>query len=199
MPVIVKLGGSLADSGGLESWLALLRARGGGRVVIVPGGGGFAEAVRTEQKRLGFSDLAAHRMAVLAMEQYALLLLDLAPDLSPCVSPAAMRMALAAGRVGLWLPSRMVDADPTIATSWDITSDSLAAWLARRIAAEHLVLVKSTAVPPPPVDAAALAARGIVDPAFPAYAAAAGCTLTCCGPGDEARLLAALAPSGETG
>lgn len=199
MTAIVKLGGSLAEAGTLRTWLAALTEIGGGRAVIVPGGGAFADAVRTEQRRLGFSDHAAHRMAILAMEQYALLLLDLAPALAPCVSPAAIRLALAAGRVALWLPSRMVDADPAIAASWDVTSDSLAAWLARRIGAAHLVLVKSAVVPPPPVTAADLAARGIVDPVFPDYAAAAGCALTCCGPGDEARLAAALAAPGKTG
>lgn len=198
MPLVVKLGGSLAEAGTLRGWLAAVTGAGGGHAVIVPGGGAFSNAVRAEQRRLGFSDRAAHQMAVLAMEQYALLLLDMAPSLAPCVTPRAIRLALAAGRVALWLPSRMVDADPAIAASWDVTSDSLAAWLARRIGASHLVLVKSVAVPPP-VTGEALAAQEIVDPAFPAYAGAAGCRLICCGPGDEARLAAALVALEQTG
>ncbi len=192
MAVVVKLGGSLAAAGTLAAWLAVILEQGGGRGVIVPGGGVFADAVRAVQRRDGFSDRAAHRMAVLAMEQYAWLLQDLAPALVACAGIREMRAALAEGGVALWLPSQMVLADPLIACDWRVTSDSLAAWLARRLEATCLVLVKS-APAPPAAKAAELAALGLVDPAFPAYAEAAGCPVACCGPGEAARLAAALA------
>jgi aspartokinase-like uncharacterized kinase len=192
MPVVVKLGGSLAAADTLEEWLATLLAHGGGRAVIVPGGGAFADAVRAAQRRHRFSDRAAHAMAILAMEQYARLLLDLAPALVPGASLAALRAALAQGRVALWLPSAMLEGEPAIAASWDVTSDSLAAWLAGRLGAARLVLVKS-APALPGADAAMLAAQGLVDPTFPAFAAAARCPLACCGPGETARLAALLA------
>src|SRR4051812_7801139 len=71
--IVLKLGGSLASSGGLTACLAALgRLR--GEIVVVPGGGVFADAVRAAQPRFGFSDRAAHRMAILAMEQYAVML-----------------------------------------------------------------------------------------------------------------------------
>jgi 5-(aminomethyl)-3-furanmethanol phosphate kinase len=192
MAVVVKLGGSLAAAGTLAPWLSVLLDMGRGRAVLVPGGGEFADAVRSAQRRHGFSDLAAHRMAVLAMEQYAHLLLDLAPSLVPCAGVAEMRMALASKRVALWLPEAMVAADPAIAASWDVTSDSLAAWLARRLEAAALVLIKSAPAPPPPVTPAELAAQGLVDAAFPAFAERARCPVVCCGPSDAARLSAAL-------
>lgn len=193
MPIaVVKLGGSLANAGTLGGWLDAVLAHGRGRTVVVPGGGAFADAVRSAQVRLGFSDRAAARMAVLAMEQYAELLLDRAPSLRACSDAAAIRAALAASDVALWRPSRMVESDPAIAASWDVTSDSLAAWLARRVEAHRLVLVKSADVPPPPVTAAELAALGLVDPEFPAYAEAAGCALFCCGPGEHGRLAGAV-------
>ncbi len=193
MTVVVKLGGSLGAAGTLAGWLAAVLEHGGGHAVIVPGGGVFADAVRTAQRRDGFSDRAAHRMAVLAMEQYAHLLLDLAPDLVACAALAEMRAALAAGGVALWLPARMVAADPLIAGSWDVTSDSLAAWLARRLEAARLVLIKSALPPRPSATPARLAALGLVDAAFPAFAEAANCPVECCGPGETARLAAALA------
>ena len=67
MAVVVKLGGSLGAAGTLALWLAAVREHGGGRAVIAPGGGAFADAVRVAQRRDGFSDVAAHRMAILAM------------------------------------------------------------------------------------------------------------------------------------
>jgi aspartokinase-like uncharacterized kinase len=189
MAVIVKLGGSLAAAGTLRTWLDIILTQGGGRCIIVPGGGDFADGVRAAQQRLGFSDRAAHRMALLAMEQYALLLRDLAPALRPCESAAQIAAALGAGGIALWLPSRMVTADPAIAESWDVTSDSLAAWLAPRIGATRLVLVKSAPAPRPTPSPERLAALGLVDPAFPAYAARAGIAVVYCGP-DAASLLA---------
>ncbi len=186
--VVVKLGGSLARAGTLGSWLPVVVDRGGGRCVIVPGGGEFADAVRAAQRRLRFSDHAAHRMALLAMEQYALLLRDLAPALCPCDSVAQIGAALAANRVALWLPYTMVDADRALPESWEVTSDSLAAWLARRLEAKRLVLVKSVAAPAPPLSPERLAALRLVDPAFPVHAAGGGFAVSWCGPGDEARL-----------
>jgi aspartokinase-like uncharacterized kinase len=195
MAAIVKLGGSLAAAGTLRTWLDVILTQGGGHAVIVPGGGDFAGGVRAAQRRLGFSDRTAHRMALRAMEQYALLLQELAPALRPCADDAQIAAALAAGGIALWLPSRMVEADPAIAESWDVTSDSLAAWLARRVGATRLVLVKSAPAPDAPLSPERLAALGLVDAAFPAYVAQAGIPVAYCGPGETARLAAALRAS----
>lgn len=195
MAAIVKLGGSLAAAGTLRIWLDVILTQGGGRAVVVPGGGDFAEGVRAAQQRLRFSDRTAHRMALLAMEQYALLLRELAPALRPCADEAQIAAALAAGSIALWLPSLMVEADPAIAESWDVTSDSLAAWLAQRLGATRLALVKSAPAPDAPLSPERLAALGLVDPAFPAYAARAGIPVVYCAPGEMARLAAALVSS----
>lgn len=189
---VVKLGGSLAAAGTLRSWLDILCSSGIGRSVVVPGGAAFADAVRAAQQRHGFSDRAAHRMALLAMEQYADMLADMAPELRPAESVPEIESRLAEGGIALWRPYRMVVADRTVAESWSVTSDSLAAWLARHLAAERLILVKSAAAPRPAASAVELAAEGLVDRAFPAYAERAPFGVVYCGPGDERRLAAAL-------
>jgi len=189
--IVLKLGGSLASSGGLAGCLSAL-ANLRGEIVVVPGGGVFADAVRAAQPRFGFSDRAAHHMAILAMEQYALMLVDRLPALVPCPTLEAMREAATAGRPAIWLPAALVLADPTIPQSWDVTADSLAAWLARRLGAARLVLVKSIAAPRP-LDIAALAADGLVDKAFPAFCADAGLALDWIGPGEEDSLAVRLA------
>jgi len=189
--IVLKLGGSLAKSGGLTVCLAALAAI-RGDVVVVPGGGVFADAVREAQPRFGFSDRAAHRMAILAMEQYALMLVDRLPRLAPCITLEEMRRAAAAGRPAIWLPTMLALAEPTIPQSWDVTADSLAAWLARRLGAERLVLVKSVAAPRP-LDIAALAAGGMVDKAFPSFFAGADLALDWIGPGEEEFLAERLA------
>jgi 5-(aminomethyl)-3-furanmethanol phosphate kinase len=77
------------------------------------------------------------------------------------------------------MPTRMVLDAPEIPASWDITSDSLAAWLASRLAADRLVLVKSVALAEVAIPATVLVRRGLVDPAFPGYAAVGACEAWC--------------------
>ena len=71
--IVVKIGGGLlAHPAHLDAALTAIGAAGRDRrLLIVPGGGPFAEAVREIDRRLGLSDDAAHWMAVLAMDQYA--------------------------------------------------------------------------------------------------------------------------------
>ena len=140
-PVVVKLGGSFAFSVHLRTWIEAIAAC-AGRVVIVPGGGPFADTVRSAQLRMGFDHRAAHDMAILAMEQYGRALASLDRRLSPADSAEAIRRDLDAGRVPVWMPARMTRLANDIAPSWDLTSDSLAAWLAGTIGARRLFLVK---------------------------------------------------------
>src|SRR5262249_21778983 len=158
--MVVKVGGSLlSEIQRLDAVLAMVadaaRAR---RLLVVPGGGPFADAVRSVDHRIGLPDDAAHWMAVLAMDQYAHVL---AARLSGGVLAGDQREiagAFAGGRVPVLAPSRWLrDADP-LPHSWDVTSDSVAAWLAGAAGARRLVLVK-----PPGVDRPDEAA----DPYFP--------------------------------
>jgi aspartokinase-like uncharacterized kinase len=169
---VVKLGGSLARSEHLPPWLDALAAAPG--TVIVPGGGPFADQVRALQGRWRFDDAAAHAMAILAMAQYGTLLAALEPRLKTSSDPHALRAAAAAGAALVWLPDPAALPADEIPAGWDVTSDSLAAWLAGRIGARQLLLVKSAPLPEAAVSVAALPALGLVDPSFPRFAAASG-------------------------
>jgi dihydroneopterin aldolase len=165
--LVVKLGGSLWRSSLLKPWLAALRA-GSLPITIVPGGGVFADAVRMSQEEMRFSDEAAHSMALLAMEQYALALADLEPGLNLVSSPAEARGAHASGRIALWRPFEAVSSARDIPPSWDVTSDSLAAWFAVESCATALVLVKSVDVS----DGDDVVSLGVVDAYLSHYAGA---------------------------
>ena len=196
--IVAKLGGSLAQGDALPRWLRALE-RGGGCCVVVPGGGVFADAVRAEQRRHRFSDGAAHRMALLAMELYALMLADLAPSLVPCRTLPEMRDALGAGATPVWLPSAMALGDPAMAESWDVTSDSLACWLAEELCARRLVLVKSAEPPGNDRRAEALAKAGYVDAAFPGFLKRFRGGAACIAAADHAAAEAAIAAGRDFG
>lgn len=172
LPEIVKLGGSLVSHPRLPALLDAL-ARRGAPLVLVTGGGPLADGVRALQPRLSLSDAACHRMAILAMEQTAVAFTDLAPGLALADTREALAQAHAQGRAALWLPARMALAAPDLPQNWDLTSDSLAAWLAGEVGAARLTLVKSIAAPAGlPAD---WAAAGLVDPLFPDFAARLDC------------------------
>jgi aspartokinase-like uncharacterized kinase len=70
--------------------------------------------------------------------------------------------------------------------NWQVTSDSLAAWLALRLDARALILVKSADAKSDPVTAAALVEREIVDPLFARFAALTNAEIRLAGPRDLA-------------
>lgn len=170
---VFKIGGSLHANPRLRAWLAALATHGAGRVVIVPGGGPFADAVRAAQARWGFPDADAHYMALQAMDQYGRMLTAIEPRLAHAPDAAQLRVMLERGRAVLCPAVGVFAGDRSIVPGWDVTSDSLAARLAGRLGAAGLALVKSAVPTPGPHGAAALAERGIVDAAFPGQIAGA--------------------------
>jgi probable H4MPT-linked C1 transfer pathway protein len=155
---VIKLGGSLlAQHEALDATLAAVRAISRDRrVVIVPGGGPFADAVRHVDARIGLSDDAAHWMAVLAMDQYAHVIADRIDGGVLATDAEEIAAACAAGRVPVLAPSRWLrDADP-LPHRWSVSSDSIAAWVAGQVGADHLLVIKAPGA----------SRAGAVDPMF---------------------------------
>ncbi|MDN7013678.1 uridylate kinase [Methanoculleus sp. FWC-SCC3] len=124
-PLVVKVGGSLFDR--VVPLLDLFREA-GRPVLIVPGGGKFADLVR----RLDVSEDAAHWMAIAGMEQFAWYI---ASHGIPATSTLALPV-----EVTVLLPyCALRRADP-LPHSWDVTSDTIAAWVARELSADLLLL-----------------------------------------------------------
>lgn len=159
---VIKLGGSLYHSRQLSDCLKNISAFAENQaVVLVAGGGPFADLVRQAQKEHAFSDKTAHQMGINAMRQFALLLIDLLPDAHiisrPDQSPPAIGLTV-------WLPddSQLMTAD--LPQNWQVTADSLALWLAQKVNASQLILIKSCAVSSAQISD--LSEHGILDAHF---------------------------------
>ena len=134
MITVVKVGGGIGD----DALPGVCAALGGRRsLLVVPGGGRFADAVRDADRRFGLPAATSHRMAILGMEQFGWLLGDLIPGAERITDPARA----AAGAPSVLLPARLPLDD--LPASWAVTSDSIAAWVAGKAGAERLVLVKA--------------------------------------------------------
>jgi aspartokinase-like uncharacterized kinase len=160
----VKVGGSLFDWPGLGPALrAFVAALAPARVLLVPGGGDFADAVRKLHPVHGLTEDQSHWLALESLWASAGLLRAFIPGAEYDAHPA----------VRIRVPVTVLDAHmfcrcaaPDLPHSWEVTSDSIAARAAAVWGADRLVLLKSIDVPPgTPWDEAA--ARGWVDPYFP--------------------------------
>ncbi|NOT26384.1 MAG: hypothetical protein HOP16_09825, partial [Acidobacteria bacterium] len=148
--VVVKIGGSLiAHPEHLTAVLAIVHeAARRTKLVIVPGGGPFADVVRDVDRALGLSDDAAHWMAVLGMEQCAHLITSRLEGGVLVSDPDGIRRALDLAHVPVLAPSRWLQETDPLPHSWDVTSDSIAAWVAGMTGARRLVLVKAPGAGP---------------------------------------------------
>jgi 5-(aminomethyl)-3-furanmethanol phosphate kinase len=163
---VVKLGGSLLNTCDLSSKLKTLADHGAGNVVIVPGGGVFADQVRYLQRELQIDDTTAHRMALRAMEQFGTLLTTLDPRLHAAHTIEAINQCLEKKEIPVWFPYDMIAGNPVIKATWDITSDSLALWLANCLQCQNLVMVKSVVPDDEDYSANYLSEHGYLDHAF---------------------------------
>ncbi len=142
-PLVVKIGGGLLRADGLVGLrracadvteMATRRP-----VLVVPGGGPFADAVRAVDAQVGLADDVAHALALRAMDQLGVLLARLLPAaelLSGLVAPRTLGLVQAA--------SAFADR-PGVPKSWRVTSDSLAVLAAAAIGAEEAILLKPVA------------------------------------------------------
>lgn len=176
---LLKAGGSLYHCPDLPAvaaaWSRLAQQQ---RLLLLPGGGPFTHQVRVADAHFQLSDSAAHWMAILGMDQFACLLADLIPQAVLVRDLAAAANACAAGRLAVLAPSALLLALDPLPHCWQITSDSIAAWLAGHAGIRLLVLLKSvTGVYQPNeqgnapallrrVSRQSLAGEDIVDPCF---------------------------------
>lgn len=142
-PLVVKVGGGLLRDEGLDglrrACTEVSEIADGRPVLVVPGGGPFADAVRAVDAQVRLADDVAHALALRAMDQLGLLLAPLLPRaevLTELVAPRSL---------GLLAAAPAFASRPEIPESWAVTSDSLAVLAAAAIGAEETVLLKAVA------------------------------------------------------
>ncbi len=139
---MIKIGGSLSETPAalevLGAELSLMAKK--FSIVVVPGGGKFSDAVRELDAKFNLSASVAHKMAILAMDQYGLLLSNLFKECEVCDSLRVARQIARGGKLPVFLPSRLMFEKDPFEPSWDVTSDSIAAYIAILLHAKRTIL-----------------------------------------------------------
>ncbi|ODS40722.1 hypothetical protein BEH94_05090 [Candidatus Altiarchaeales archaeon WOR_SM1_SCG] len=128
---VIKLGGSLTKDKKILANLCreIEKLTKKFDLLIVPGGGEFADIVREYDKKFNLSQEISHRMAVLAMDQTGFLISGFFNDNNNKVK------ILIPSKIFLELPESELE------HSWDVTSDSISAYLAGKLNAEKLIIL----------------------------------------------------------
>lgn len=202
-PFVFKLGGSLLDLPDLADRLqtavdtALRRLAQPAFPVVITGGGQAADCVRSWQQQFALSDSVSHDLAIHAMSFSARLVSSLHsrfvfahsfPDSGTSQCPTSVDLLIHIMNPESVIRREEQSLPPArqLEKSWNVTSDSIAAWLAQRRRAAGLCLLKSVSLD---VEHAAISAthgnvqerslvlqnltqRGLVDPCFAEFAAA---------------------------
>jgi len=142
MEAVVKVGGSLAENPAVLRALCLELTRLAKKhgILIVPGGGRFADEVRECDRAFGLSSTIAHQMAILGMDQFGLLLSEIMPNSHTTYSLKEAKKLSEDERLPILLPSRLMLKEDPLWHSWDVTSDSIAAYVALKARAKKLIL-----------------------------------------------------------
>jgi 5-(aminomethyl)-3-furanmethanol phosphate kinase len=151
---VIKIGGGLAAVPGALDRVCRVVGKSGcdHRILVVPGGGLFADTVREFDHVLGISPDAAHWMAILAMDQYAHVLAERIPGARLMEEPGALVQALPSRGVAVLAPYRWMRSADVLPHSWEVTSDSIAAFVAGALDAVRLILIKPSTEPADQVD-----------------------------------------------
>ena len=168
---VIQIGGNLADWVAMADWLTLAgRLAAKAPTVIVPTGGPFAETVREAEDMWRLSPTIVRRMMLLGMDNHALLLHGIRPDIVATAADfAAVWTNAAADQASVWMPGGLARERADLVNDWDMSSDSLAAWLAVELGAERLILVNAGACPCHAVDTLGMIRDGLLGPDFPGW------------------------------
>ena len=165
--IVVKLGGSLFEQGSLPERVSALRTTIGEPIVMIPGGGRLADTIRNWDRIHALQTRSSHELAIRTLSVSAHFLAHICESLTLADTFEGARWLYAGGKSVVLDVAPELLATDDLPAGWDVTSDSIAGWVARRLSANKLILVKSTSLPSPEPSLEAAAQAGLVDEYFP--------------------------------
>ncbi len=136
---IVKIGGSWVENSKLPILVNLLQKFIDQKIVLVVGGGVFADLVRYIYNKNKMSEHTGHILAMKATEIFAYYLRSLNKN----IILTSKTTGFLNKNLNLWLPTMRLSYEPKFEKSWESTSDSIATWLYSHTKSNGLIFIKS--------------------------------------------------------
>jgi 5-(aminomethyl)-3-furanmethanol phosphate kinase len=137
---VIKIGGSWVKNPKILDLIkALGKYKSSEDLILVCGGGCFADSVRSVYSVTKMSEETGNFIALKATELFSYLLKEIEDDFFLTSEINDFRKK----RIKIWLPSKVLNKNKTFIENWDSTSDSVAAWLHNKISSKGLIFIKS--------------------------------------------------------
>ncbi|WP_421078419.1 [5-(aminomethyl)furan-3-yl]methyl phosphate kinase [Methanothermococcus sp. Ax23] len=142
---LIKVGGSLTYfARHLLSELKIFCSDGsdnGGenKIIVVPGGGAFANVVRDLNEKGGLNNRSSHKLATMSMDLTGIYFSEIS-GIKTADNLYDAKKLLEEENIVILLPSKIVLSTDELPHSWDITSDSIAAYIARLLNLNNIII-----------------------------------------------------------
>ncbi len=168
---LCKVGGSLLDWEELPSRLSRFLNQLNRPVMLLAGGGKIANLVRDWDQLFNLGEERSHQLAIESMSLTASLLTAIVPQSCLVKNQEQLEAAIKHRQIPVldaagWLEQLEAKAQLKLPHTWNITSDSIALWLAAELGLERLVLLKSIDFPDQG-DLKTASEKGLIDAGFP--------------------------------
>lgn len=138
MVTVVKIGGSLFPEYTDELCECLTQSN--EKVVLVTGGGFLANALRDINMNFSFSDDVNHWNAIKCMDIIGNFIADKNNNIEIIYSLEEIEQVHNNNKIPLILTYKLMRKEDPLEHSWDVTSDSIACWVAYKLNAKLLIL-----------------------------------------------------------
>jgi hypothetical protein len=111
------------------------------KIIVIPGGGSFANFVRSLDEALQIGDDLAHWIAIYSMNYNGIMLHRKYPDLESIEKLKTFQDAKQ--MFCIFLPYSFLREDDTLPHNWDVTSDSIALYITNKLKLNQCFLIKN--------------------------------------------------------
>ena len=139
---LIKIGGSLTYSAKhlLDSLKSFCNENTGKyKIIIVPGGGEFANVVRDLNQKTELNDDASHKLATLCTDLTGIYFSEIS-NIRTVDNLYDAKSILKKEDIVILLPSKIVLSNDELPHSWDITSDSIAVYIAKLLNLSNVII-----------------------------------------------------------